>query len=582
MSSDDQFTSIQWDRDELEPDKDSKINKQETISEDDEHNNNDIEDKDITVTNDNEAENTEDNDGIKDRDGPSDSMILSKTGDEDVRTVEPHSECGHIASETGHNESPMPSSLNETYVIEVSVTAPLRDLDSSSKPYISYLLTTTTNHLSVMKLSSTKEEQRKETVEIKTRRRYGDFRFLYDCLSNDHPQAMMPPLPSKLNFKYLTGDTFSTEFVNKRLHSLDRFVRFITGHKVLAQLSIFHLFISDSADWSTFQKNLKISKTGVPESEADKGNASMTSNVVNKVVNEDLLTETIMNFLTPSKHKRETNKNILEISDKLKKLYENLIKLDKIFTKLNKKNHDLSLDYEQFLQQIMKLSVIQSSADETPDSNNPGIHEQKQFANNFKVFASSLSYFLENWSTLHKYIDESFLVSLRDCAKYIISLTNLIELQHNKKIDLQVLQDYLNKAKSELQSLGGSHSAPPNPIITHNNGSIVNNTTQLIKDTLSTSATPNIGSSVTENKITKLQNKISELENEISLQSQLVLDLTNKIISDEYPNWDKFNKIELKESLLGLCNEEISFYRGLVDNWSDVELRLLRRIDELK
>lgn len=582
MSSDDQFTSIQWDRDEVGSNKETKVNKQETITEDDEHHNNDNEDKDKDPTVQDRSENPHEDDGTNENNEPSDSLILSKTGEEIITNVESQNEGDHIMGEPGINTVPTSDFLSELYEIKVSVTSPLRDLDSTSKPYISYLLTTTTNHPSVLKLSSVKKEEGRNTAEITARRRYGDFRFLYDCLCNDHPEVMMPPLPSKLNFKYLTGDTFSTEFVHKRLHSLDRFVRFITGHKVLSQLSIFHLFVSDSADWSTFQKNLKISKGGVQESDADKGNSSMTSNVVNKVVNEELLTETIMNFLTPSKHKRETNKEILEISDKLKKLYENLIKLDKIFTKLNKKNHDLSVDYEQFLQQIMKLSVIQNSLEELNEPITPEINEQKQFATNFKVFASSLSYFLDNWSNLHKYIDESFLVSLKDCAKYIISLTNLIELQHNKKIDLQVLQDYLNKAKAELQALGGSHSAPPNPIVTHNSGGIVNNTTQLIRDTLSTSATPNIGSSVTENKVTKLQNKIAELENEISIQSQLVLDLTNKIINEEYPNWDKFNKVELKESLLGLCNEEINFYKGLVDNWSDVELKLLKRLDELK
>lgn len=582
MSSDDQFTSIQWDRDDLETQKDTKVDKQETITEDDEQNNNDNEDKDATLAESNEQEETVNNNGDNDNEDPTDSMILSKSGEEDVDKNTAHNSDGdNPAAEIIDNNSLTPQTQNDAFLIEVEVTSPLRDLDSSSKPYISYLLTTTTNHPSVIRLASTKKEQDNGKTEIKARRRYGDFRFLYDCLSNDYPQAMMPPLPSKLNFKYLTGDTFSTEFVHKRLHSLDRFVRFITTHKVLSQLSIFHLFISDSADWSTFQKNLKISKTGTQESDVDKGNPSITSNVVNKVVNEDLLTETIMNFLTPSKHKRETNKDILEISDKLKKLYENLIKLDKIFTKLNKKNHDLSVDYEQFLQQIMKLSGIQNlSEDNSETGANTELGEQRQFAANFKVFASSLSYFLDNWSNLHKYINESFLVSLRDCAKYIISLTNLIELQHNKKIDLQVLQDYLNKAKGELQNLGGRH--PPNPIVAHSNGGIVNNTTQLIKDTLSTSATPNIGSAATESKVTKLQNKISELESEISVQSQVVLDLTNKIINEEYPNWDKFNKVELKESLLGLCNEEITFYRGLVDNWSEVELKLLKRLDELK
>ncbi|KAK7679539.1 intercellular trafficking and secretion [Cerrena zonata] len=285
-----------------------------------------------------------------------------------------------------------------------------------------------------------------------------------------------------------------------------------------------------------------------------------------------------------------------KISDKLKKLYENLLKLDKIFTKLNKKNHDLSQDYEQFANQISKLSIIQSKGQETGLGTNSdevngdateSSKDQQQFTDNFKVFAQSLSYFSNNWASLHKYIDESFLVSLKDCSKYIISLTNLIELQHNKKIDLQVLQDYLNKSRGELASFGGRHATgnapPPSGVLNGNKPSgIVNNTTQLIKDTISTSATPHIASSNTDGKLEKLQHKIEQLENEIKLQTDLVQSLTNKIINEEYPNWDKFNKNELKQNMVGLCNEEIKFYKGLVDNWSDVEVKLMSRLEELK
>lgn len=501
---------------------------------------------------------------------------------------------GGYESELGSTDEP---NLFYSHTVDSSVTSPIRDLDSASKPFISYQITTTTNHPSVIKLSSIKPTEPNSAMTIKVRRRYGDFRFLHDCLSNDYPQILVPPLPSKLNFKYLTGDTFSTAFVHKRLHSLDRFVKYITNHSILSQLSIFHLFVSDSPDWSTFTKNLKISKNNTSSIQEENIESSgFTSSVVNKVVNEDLLTETVMNFLTPAKHKRETNKDILEISDKLKKLYENLLKLDKIFTKLNKKNHDLSQDYEQFANQISKLSIIQSKGQETGLGTNSdevngdateSSKDQQQFTDNFKVFAQSLSYFSNNWASLHKYIDESFLVSLKDCSKYIISLTNLIELQHNKKIDLQVLQDYLNKSRGELASFGGRHATsnapPPSGVLNGNKPSgIVNNTTQLIKDTISTSATPHIASSNTDGKLEKLQHKIEQLENEIKLQTDLVQSLTNKIINEEYPNWDKFNKNELKQNMVGLCNEEIKFYKGLVDNWSDVEVKLMSRLEELK
>lgn len=435
----------------------------------------------------------------------------------------------------------------EKYSIKTTVTHPNRDLDTASKPFISYLVTTTTNNPSILKLTKEKKpKQGEEYLTFSVRRRYGDFRYLYESLSNDFPTVMIPPLPSKLNFKYLTGDTFSSEFVHKRLHSLDRFVRFILQHKILSQLSIFHLFISNSNDWATFTTSLKI-----------KDSSSEESGIVGRVVNEDLITETVMNFLTPSKHKKETNKDILEINDKLKKLYENLIKLDKIFTKLNKKNHELGVDYDQFLSQILKLSSVQKG-------------EDSAMTTNFKIFSDSLSYFLKSYNEMYRYVDENFLVSLQDLAKFCLRFIQLIKLKNDKSTDLAVLQDFLNK---ELANLGGHYNTshqPPNPVISSYQGGIVNNTTQLIKDTLSTSST--IGS----NKPDKIKN----LEQEIAKETKLLTELTNKIINEEYPNWEKFNKTEIKSSMLGLCDQNIKFYSDLLEKFGEVEIKLMKRLDE--
>lgn len=620
MASEDPFTSIQWDRGEEPP---SHANPPpDPIAEADEQQEDDLkiipQSSPLNSPSHEEEHHIDDevhqNDDGDDDDDPSNSLLVSHpevlllTEGQKSETVSVNSPSSSHPNPAGESEAAADETTTDknsntlveepnlfhSHTIDCYVSSPIRDLDSASKPFISYQVTTTTNHPSVIKLVSVKPSEPNTSITVKVRRRYGDFRFLHDCLSNDYPQLLVPPIPSKLNFKYLTGDTFSSSFVHKRLNSLDRFVKYLTNHSILSQLAIFHLFISDSPDWATFTKNLKISKNGGNDEYGE--SSGFTSSVVNKVVNEDLLTETVMNFLTPSKHKRETNKDILEISDKLKKLYENLIKLDKIFSKLNKKNYDLSQDYEQFAQQINKLAAVQNNAirgangdtsfiDDPDTTIASTFSEHQQFTNNFKVFAQSLSFFSENWADLHKYIDESFLVSLKDCSKYIIALTHLIELQHNKKIDLQVLKDYLDKSKNELALLGGpttnSHHPPPTPVINHHNSGIVNNTTQLIKDTLSTSATPHIGSSQTDNKVFKLQLKIDQLENEIKIQTQVVQDLTNKIIYEEYPNWDKFNKNELKRTMVGLCNQEINFYKGLVENWTDVELKLMKRLDEL-
>ncbi|EGW33529.1 uncharacterized protein SPAPADRAFT_60873 [Spathaspora passalidarum NRRL Y-27907] len=609
MSSEDQFTSIQWDRDEMDHTNNSHTDNTFSPIEEEteqqpsisgplestaEHSTSDLSGSRSSIKGIHEDKPEIKSEGSSD--DPSNSLLISQEehisnptstvtppkSDENL-TTPAHSIRKTSVPETEpvvtHEQIDVPAEEDlsfEKYTIKTTVTNPTRDLDTASKPFISYLVTTTTDHPSILKLSVEKKlKEGEQYLSISVRRRYGDFRYLYESLSNDYPTVMIPPLPSKSNFKYLTGDTFGTEFVNKRLHSLDRFIRFILQHRTLSQSPIFHLFITNSNDWATFTTSLRIKDIN-----------SEDSGFVNKVVNEDLITEKVMNFLTPSKHKRETNRDILEINDKLKKLYENLIKLDKIFVKLNRKNHELSVDYEQFSNQIIKLTSVQQkpAANGEIGEVNSSFKEETSIAANFKIFAESLSYFSTSWGKLYKYVDESFLVSLKDCSKYIVSLTNLIELQHNKKIDLQVLQEYLAKTRNELASLGGSVGAhpPPNPVInSYQTGGIVNNTAQLIKDTLSTSATPHIGSNATDNKVQKLENKVIQLENEIAMQTKLVNNLTNKIITEEYPNWDKFNKNELKHSMIGLCDEQINFYKGLIDKWGDAEMKLLKRLDEL-
>lgn len=438
----------------------------------------------------------------------------------------------------------------EDFIIETTVSDPIKDLDQSSKPYTSYLVTTKTNDPSIIKLCQQDEIVKDDGFTIiKSRRRYGDFRNLYHCLTNDFPMNLIPSIPSKSNLKYLTGDTFSEDFINKRLNSLNRFLKFLNEHKDLKKSSIYNLFLSNSNDWVSFSKNLKVNINEIDN--------KLLPNNIGKIVNEDLITETLMNFLTPSKYKKETNKEILEIIDKLNKLYENLMKLDKIFQRINKKNSELSIDYEIFSNEIKKLNFNEQSETDTE-------------TNDFEFFSKLFKEYSNNWMNNYKFIDENFLITLKDCSKYIINLNNLIELQHNKKIDLQVLKDYLNKTRNEYNSLE-TNRAPPSPI-KHNNG-MINNTTQLIKDTLTTSNN--------NEKANKLRLKIEELEDEIKIQSDLLNNLINKIINEEYPNWDIFNKNELKRSMVELCDNQIEFYNNLVNEWGDTETKLMKKIEKL-
>jgi hypothetical protein len=77
-----------------------------------------------------------------------------------------------------------------------------------------------------------------QAPETKVRRRFTDFVFLYNTLYREYPAVAVPPLPDKHNMAYVRGDRFSTEFTQRRAHSLNRLLKRIALHPELRRSSI--------------------------------------------------------------------------------------------------------------------------------------------------------------------------------------------------------------------------------------------------------------------------------------------------------------------------------------------------------
>ena len=80
-----------------------------------------------------------------------------------------------------------------------------------------------------------------ETIpfDIKVRKRYSDFEWLRNILCIIYPNVTIPPMPKK-NF----SSRFNEEFINKRLRSLEKFLKGISIHPLLRNSKIFYDFIS--------------------------------------------------------------------------------------------------------------------------------------------------------------------------------------------------------------------------------------------------------------------------------------------------------------------------------------------------
>ena len=194
MTSESQFTSVQWDRDDQDP---MTSAFPDPIAE--------------------ETNNIEQN----------------IPGDE----LEESASSSHFHEQTPAPPEPTNDAKEDpkSFTTTTEVTSPTRDTDAAQKPFVTYLVTTVTNDPSIIRLCLTlkKVSEDNDMQSVAVRRRYGDFKFLHECLTADYPQHLVPPLPSKLNFKYLTGDTFHEEFITKRLQSLNRFIHYTNQHQYL-------------------------------------------------------------------------------------------------------------------------------------------------------------------------------------------------------------------------------------------------------------------------------------------------------------------------------------------------------------
>ena len=101
-----------------------------------------------------------------------------------------------------------------------------------------------------------------ETIpfEIKVRKRYSDFEWLRNILSIIYPHVTIPPMPKK-NF----SSRFNEEFINKRLRSLEKFLKGISIHPLLRNSQIFYDFISISKENEFNNKKNEYNKLKLPQ-----------------------------------------------------------------------------------------------------------------------------------------------------------------------------------------------------------------------------------------------------------------------------------------------------------------------------
>ncbi|CEP21054.1 Sorting nexin-4 AltName: Full=Autophagy-related protein 24; AltName: Full=Cytoplasm to vacuole targeting protein 13 [Cyberlindnera jadinii] len=389
---------------------------------------------------------------------------------------------------------------NDMYFINSSVTQPQKDNDGQNA-YISYLVETESNNPVF------------QSTKFVVRRRFSDFYFLYQVLLNDFPACAIPPLPDKQRLEYLKGDRFGLDFTMKRASSLSRFLKRLSLHPVLKKAKIYHIFL-ETHDWNSYKQHLKLK--GTAESSSD--------GVADALINA---------FKTASVQ----NPEFVEIKERSDKLDENISRIDRIFNKILKRYTDLEQDYFDFSIQIRKLAELE------PDLEVP-----------FIKFSDGLNDLSLGFQNLKTFLDNEYIISLKDLEHYITAIKNLLRLKDQKQIDYEALTDYLDKSVAEK-----------NLILSGGGSNFFTNKFEELRGVNHDLAR--------RDRLNKLENKIENLTKEVANAKDVCEQFEKQTLHDiQY--FESIKSVELKSTLGDLADNNIKFYQDLIDKWTKIEEEL--------
>lgn len=364
-----------------------------------------------------------------------------------------------------------------------------------------------------------------QTSDFSVRRRFTDFVFLRSALHRDFPACAVPPLPEKNNMAYVRGDRFGTDFTQRRAWSLHRFLKRCTLHPVLRRAPILLLFL-ETSDWNAQMRTRPTRANTGSESTSPATPAGFLDSVA----------DTMLNAFSKV-HKPD--KRFIEVTERANKLDEDLNHVEKIVSRVTRREGDLETDYGDLAQNMRKLTPLE-----------PAIEAPLQ------TFAGCVEETARGWKGIKDHTDQNYLGSLRDMGAYINSVKSLLKTREQKQLDFEGLTDYLSKASSERDMLASSnpyaHGSPLNP------ANFIRNKVEDMRGVDHESAR--------RDRARKLELKIEELNREVD-SAKSTSEMFDEQVVREVQDFERIKGTEFRDSLGALATQHMNFYQGVIDTW---------------
>lgn len=247
------------------------------------------------------------------------------------------------------------------------------------------------------------------------------------------------------------------------------------------------------------------------------------------------LTDTFLNAFSKV-HKPD--RRFIEVRERADKLDEDLGHVEKIITRVVRREADLESDYADLSKEFLKLVGL-----------------EPELAGPIAVFAGAVQATSTGLKTLKEHTDQDYLGSLRDMESYIVALKSLLKTREQKQLDYEALTDYLTRAAGERDQIA---SAP-----TGTTG--LSGPTGFLRSKIEDVRGVDHEQS-RRDRIRKLELKIEELTRE-SENARNVTEMFDEEVVKEVANFERIKSNEMKDTLGGLAAANVDFYKGMIETW---------------
>ncbi|KAJ3059315.1 intercellular trafficking and secretion, partial [Quaeritorhiza haematococci] len=343
------------------------------------------------------------------------------------------------SSSDPHSRNTLTSfALASNNLLKISVTDPQKHGEGSGA-YVTYLV------------SSNALLENYTSSSLSVRRRFQDFVWLHRTTSEEFPACILPPLPGKHRMEYITGDRFSTEFIEKRRAALQTYLERFARHPTLRGGEALRRFL-ESSDLGPSRASLTPPTTTTTDPYSSTSTTTTTttpgsfptSNSTSNLKTQDKdpagskttplfenLSDALLNAFSKVK---KPDEKFVEFREMIDKFEENLSGVERLHAKLIKYQNDLEQDMIELAGCINTLGVMETQIT-TPLTD---------LGNTVRNVCSVMKE-----KTQHE--EQDYLNSIREYISYCQSVKDVLKLRDQKQVDFEELSSYLQTHMAEQE-----------------------------------------------------------------------------------------------------------------------------------